>query len=201
MLEHLRRVDLAQALEAVEQRVVLQHQVVERHADRQRDHDGVDALGAHRQPADQRGAHGGDQHRERHRHPPRPAQVDRRRAGAAGAEDAERIAGDAGHRHLRQRHHAAVATEKRERQRDQPRISDCAATWKVNERRGHEREHQHEQAARTHGAAATCATGTAASAARRCRRTESGAGRSAARSMPRGRGSARCAPVFIALRQ
>ncbi len=89
---------------------------------------------------------GGDQHRERHRHPPRPAQVHRRRARAAGAEDAERIAGDAGHRHLRQRHHAAVAAEKRERQRNQAQDQRLRRHLKGDERRGHEREHEHEQA-------------------------------------------------------
>ena len=53
--EELGRGDLAEALEAVEDGVVLLRQVEEGDADRERDHDRVDALGAHREPADRGG--------------------------------------------------------------------------------------------------------------------------------------------------
>ena len=140
--EDHRRVHLLEALEAVEDRVVLQHQVVERHADRQRDHDRVDAVGAHRQPADQGAARNRDDQREGHHHPPGPAQAG---GGAARAQHGDRVARDAGHRHLRERHHAAVAGEEGEGQRDQAEDQRLRGDLVEQEGRGDEGQQQHER--------------------------------------------------------
>src|SRR3546814_5981038 len=58
--EQRRRGDAGIAVEAVEEVVVLTHEVEEGDGDRQRDHDGVDALGAHRDEADEGAEEGGD---------------------------------------------------------------------------------------------------------------------------------------------
>ena len=57
---------------------------------------------------------------------------------AAGAEDGHQIAGDAGDRHLRQRHHAAVAAEEGERQRDQAERQRLRTDLEGEERRSDE---------------------------------------------------------------
>ena len=145
--EHLGRVDLAQALEAVEDAVVLQHQVVEGDADRERDHDRVDAFGAHRQPADQRRRERAHEQGDRDRRPPRPAEADL--GGAARAEDGERIARHAGDRHLGERDHAAVAAEEGERERDQPEHQRLRRDLEGDERRGDERERRSSAASTT----------------------------------------------------
>ena len=82
---------------------------------------------------------------DRHRHPPGPAEADL--GGAAGAEHGQRVAGDAGDRHLRQRDHAAVAAEERERERDQAEHQRLRGDLEGEERRRDERED--EQAAST----------------------------------------------------
>ena len=50
----MRRGDGVDAGVAVEDRVILVGEIVERRRDRERDHDGVDALGAHRERAGDR---------------------------------------------------------------------------------------------------------------------------------------------------
>jgi hypothetical protein len=129
------RQDPGESLEAVEERVVLLHQVVERHADRERDHDGVDALGADRKPADEGREERGEQQRNRHREPPRPAEADV--ADGAAPEDRQRVAGAAGNRHLRQRHHARVAGKEGQRQGDDPEGERLSADLEGEERRRH----------------------------------------------------------------
>ena len=139
---HRRRHHALEALEAVEERVVLLGEVVEGHPDRQRDHDRVDALGAHREPADERPAHRRDHEREHHRQPPGPAQAD---VGAARGEDRVHVARDARDRHLGERDHAAVAGEERQRERDEPQGERLRADLVGEERRGHPRVDQHRQ--------------------------------------------------------
>ena len=102
---------------SIEQSVVLLREVEEGGGDRQRDHDGVDALGAHRYRTDQRRHRGGDQHRERHQHPPRPTKAVN--VHVVGAEDRDRVGGDAGGRDLGEAHHAAVTGEQHHREREQ----------------------------------------------------------------------------------
>jgi hypothetical protein len=138
--EHLGRVDLAQPLEAVEDAVVLQHQVVEGDADRQRDHDRVDAFGANREPADQGGDGHADQQCRRQRRPPGPAEADLRRA--AVAEHRQRIAGDAGDGHLREGDHAAVAAEEGQRERDQAEHQRLRGDLEQHEGCRHQRQQE-----------------------------------------------------------
>src|SRR3546814_4638030 len=61
--EQRRRRDAGIAVEAVEEVVVLAHEVEEGDGDRQGDHDGVDALGAHRDEADEGAEEGGAEDR------------------------------------------------------------------------------------------------------------------------------------------
>ena len=79
---------------------------------------------------------------------------------AAGAEDRDHVAGDAGDRHLRERHHAAVAAEEGERQRDQAERERLRADLEREERRRDEREQQHEGADEHVARRRACATGT-----------------------------------------
>src|SRR3546814_17174772 len=65
--EQRRRGDAGIAVEAVEEVVVLTHEVEEGDGDRQRDHDGVDALGAHRDEADAGAEEGGAEDRSEER--------------------------------------------------------------------------------------------------------------------------------------
>src|SRR5437660_28940 len=85
------------------------------------------------EPADERGGTRRDRDSDHHREPPRPAQT--HAVGGRGAEDRHHVAGDAGHRHLRERDHAAVAAEERERQRDQPQRQRLRADLVREERR------------------------------------------------------------------
>src|SRR5689334_16150189 len=86
--EHLGNAELAEALETVEDGVVLLREIEEGDADRERDHDRVDALGAYREPADGGRERGRDDDRERRRQPPWPAEADRRCAARAEDRDA-----------------------------------------------------------------------------------------------------------------
>ena len=61
--------DAAKAGMAVEQRIVLLREIEEGGRDRQRDHDRIDAGGAHRDHADQRGNDAGDEDRRPGRRP------------------------------------------------------------------------------------------------------------------------------------
>ena len=79
-----------------------------------------------------------DGERERHADPPGPAEADLGRA--ARAEDADHVAGDPGHRHLRQRNHAAVPAEKGERQRDQAERQRLRPDLEGDERTRHPRK-------------------------------------------------------------
>ncbi|GCC46283.1 hypothetical protein chiPu_0030429, partial [Chiloscyllium punctatum] len=101
---------------AVEDRPVLVGEIVERSADRERDHDGVDALGAHRERAAERA----EQRRQRQRHrgcqPPRPAQADI--GVAAHAEHRDHVAGEARDGELHQADHAAIAGEEHQAEGD-----------------------------------------------------------------------------------
>ncbi len=111
----------------------------------------------------------------RHGEPPRPAEAD---VGAAGREDRVHVAGDAGHRHLRERDHAAVAAEEGQRERDEPEGQRLRADLEGEERRRHPRVDQHrEQHEHVTGADAG-ARSTAPTRSRRARRSRP---RSAAR--------------------
>src|SRR6202035_2239350 len=88
----MRRDDAVDAGVAVEDDPVLVGEVVERRGDRQRDHDGIDAGGAHRE----RSPDGAEQRRKSERHggrePPRPSEAD---VGvAAGAEHRRHVTGE-----------------------------------------------------------------------------------------------------------
>src|SRR3546814_9050483 len=78
--EQRRRGDAGIAVEAVEEVVVLTHEVEEGDGDRQRDHDGVDALGAHRDEADEGAEEGGAEDGDRDGHPPWPAEAQDRKS-------------------------------------------------------------------------------------------------------------------------
>jgi len=112
----MRRHDAVDAGVAVENDPILVGEVVESRCDRQRDHDRVDALGAHRErPAD-----GAEQRRQSERHrcrkPPGPSEADVR--VAAGAEDRRHVAGKARDRQLHQADHAAVSGQEHQAQRN-----------------------------------------------------------------------------------
>ena len=81
---------------------------------------------------------------------------------AAGAQDRDQVTRDAGDRHLRERDHAAVAAEERERERDHAERERLRGDLEREERGGEERighdQHQHEHVSRATGAA----TGSAA---------------------------------------
>ena len=146
-----RRIHLVEAAMPREQGIVLQREIIEGDADRERDHDGIDALGAHREPADEGGECDGDQHGEDNREPPGPAQADRI---DAGAEDRHHVAGDAGYRELCQRNHAATAAEESERERDQPKREGLAADLEGKEGRDdqwiNQQAGQHDHMAEAH---------------------------------------------------
>src|SRR6185295_8628749 len=74
--EEMRGGDGVDAGVAVEDRPVLVREVIERRADRERDHDGVDALGTHRERAAKGAEHRRQRERHRGREPPRPAHAD-----------------------------------------------------------------------------------------------------------------------------
>ena len=109
-------VDLLQTLKTAKDAIVLQSKVVKARAERERNHDRVNAFGAHRKPADEGADQGGDKQCHRHHQPPRPVQTDF--CSAARAKNGHHVAGYASHCHLRQRDHAAVAAEKGERERN-----------------------------------------------------------------------------------
>ena len=126
--------------------IVLLHQIVERYADRDGDHDRVDAFGTHREPADEAPEHGGDDDGDRHRDPPGPAQAAGAALGLAGdAEDRHHVAGQPGDRHLGDRHHAAIAAEEGQRERDQSQREGLSADLIDEERRGDPGIDQHRQ--------------------------------------------------------
>ena len=101
---------------AVEDRPVLVREVIERRADRERDHDGVDALGAHRERAAKRAEHRRQRERHRGREPPRPAHADI--GVAADADHRDHVAREAGDGELHQADHAAIACEEHQAERD-----------------------------------------------------------------------------------
>src|SRR6266481_2460990 len=112
----MRRDNAVDAGVAVENDPILVGEVVKGRCNRQRDHDRVDALGAHRErPAD-----GAEQRRQGERHrrrkPPGPSEADVRIA--AGAEDRRHVAGKARDRQLHQADHAAIAGQEHQAQRD-----------------------------------------------------------------------------------
>ncbi|MEY9641395.1 hypothetical protein ABIF66_009649 [Bradyrhizobium japonicum] len=94
---------------------VLVGEIIESRADREGDHDGVDALGAHRQRAAKRAEQGRERERHRDREPPRPTQADI--GVAADAEHRDHIGGEACDGELHQADHAAVAGEEHQAQR------------------------------------------------------------------------------------
>src|SRR6185503_3759112 len=77
---------------AVEDGPVLVGEIIECRADRERDHDGVDAFSPDREGAAERAEGGGQRERDRRRQPPRPAEAD---IGAgAHAEYRDHVAGE-----------------------------------------------------------------------------------------------------------
>jgi hypothetical protein len=92
---------------AVEDRPVLVGEVVERRADRQRNHDRVDALGAHRERAAKHSEERCTRERHRSCEPPRPAEADI--GVAADAEHRDHVACEARNGELHQADHAAIA--------------------------------------------------------------------------------------------
>src|ERR1700677_189842 len=110
-----RRRNAVDASVAVEDRVILVGEIKERRGDRERDHDRVDAGGAHRERADDGADNHGKDQRRGNREPPWPANS----AGlAVHAQDRDDVAGETGDRHLSKTDHAAVAGEEHEAQRD-----------------------------------------------------------------------------------
>ncbi len=113
--EQLRRSESGEAGEAVEDGVVLIAEIEDGDADRQGDHDRVDALGPDRDHTDQRGDGCADQDGAGHNDPPRAAEPE---FVAVGSQDGDHVAGHPGNGHLRQRHHAAVSRQHHQRQGD-----------------------------------------------------------------------------------
>src|SRR6266581_182423 len=112
----MRRDDAVDAGVAVENDPILVGEVVKGRCNRQRDHDRVDALGAHRE----RAADGAEQRRQGERHrrrkPPGPSEADVRIP--AGAEDRRHVAGKARDRQLLQADHAGIAGQEHQAQRN-----------------------------------------------------------------------------------
>src|SRR6185437_3813050 len=101
---------------AVEDRPVLIGEVIEGRTDRERDHDGVDAFGAHCQRATERAEGGGEGDRHRGCQPPRPAQAD---IGAtAHAEHRNHVARKSRDGELHQADHSAIAREEHQAERN-----------------------------------------------------------------------------------
>ena len=101
-----RRLQPGEAAMAVEDRVVLPGEIEEGDPDGERDHDRIDAAGAHRDEADEQRQDDGDGDGKRNRRPPRPVQAE---MGAVHPDDRDHVAGGAGDRHLREGNHAAIA--------------------------------------------------------------------------------------------
>ena len=146
----MRRGDGVDAGVAVEDRPVLVGEVVERRADRERDHDGVDALGAHRERAAERAEDGREHQRHRRREPPRPAQADI--GVAAHAEHRDHVGGEAGDGELHQADHAAIAGEEHQAERDdaedQRRGEDLDQEEAVGDQRHDQQDHRHQPGGR-----------------------------------------------------
>src|SRR5579871_2796282 len=125
---------------AVEDRPVLVGEIVERRADRERDHDGVDTLGANSERAAE--CSEGDSERDGHRgrQPPRPTQADI--GAAAHAEHRDHVAGEARDGELLQADHAAVACEEHQAESDDPEDHRGAEDFDQEEAVG---DHRHDQ--------------------------------------------------------
>ena len=123
---------------AVEQPVVLLGEIEERRADGQRDHDRVDAGGAHRDRADERGDDPAVRIATGHIDLPRP--VEAKNPGPVRAQDGDPVAGDAGDGELGHRDHAAIAAEDRQRQSDHAEDQRLRAKLEHDEGGGDERK-------------------------------------------------------------
>ena len=135
-----RRRNAVDAGVAVEDRVVLVGEVEERRRDRERDHDRVDARGAHRERADDGADDHGEDESRRNREPPRPADSARH---AVHAEDRDHVAGETRDRHLRKADHAAIAGEEHQAQRDRAEHVRPAEDLREHEAAG-DRRHDHD---------------------------------------------------------
>ena len=139
----MRRGDGVDAGVAVEDRPVLIGEIVEGRTDRERDHDGVDALGPHRERAAERAERGRERQRHRRRQPPRPAEADI--GAAADAEHRDHVAGEACDGELHQAHHAAIACEEHQAERDdaedQRRAEDLDQEEAVGDQRHDQEDH------------------------------------------------------------
>src|SRR5215475_4065094 len=137
----MRRGDRVDAGMAVEDRPVLIGEVVEGGADGERDHVGVDALGAPREPPAERAEGGRERERHRRRKPPRPAETDI--GAAADAEDGVHVAGKASDGELHQADHAAIARQEHQAESDDPEDQRRAEDLDQEEAVGDQR-HDHE---------------------------------------------------------
>ena len=106
--------DAGNTVRAIEYFHVLLHEKQRGHADGQREHQQINLVRALRNPANQ----GGHKHRCGQRQGRRqlPGQG-HAHAGGIGTEQGDAVTGDAGNRHLAQRHHAAKARQKGQTQR------------------------------------------------------------------------------------
>ena len=110
--------DVVDASVAVEDRVVLVGEVVERRGDGERNHDRIDAGGTNRQRAAERAEDRRKGERHRGREPPGPAQADI--GMAADAKDRVHVAREAGDGELHQADHAAIACQEHQAECDDP---------------------------------------------------------------------------------
>ena len=125
---------------AVEDRVILVGEIKERRRDRERDHDCVDARGAHRERANDRADNHGENESRRNREPPWPTDPARH---AVHAQDRDNVAGETSDRHLGKAHHAAVAGEEHQAQRDRAEHIRPAKDLREHEA-ARERGHDHD---------------------------------------------------------
>ena len=131
---------------AAEDRPVLVGEIVEGRADRERDHDGVDALGAHRERAAERAEDGREHQRHRRRQPPRPAEADI--GVGAHAEHRDHVGGEAGDGELHQADHAAITGQEHQAERDGPedqrRGKDLDQEEAAGDERHDQQDHRHQ---------------------------------------------------------
>src|ERR1700722_1850841 len=125
---------------AVEDRVILVGEIKERRRDRERDHDRVDAHGAHCEGANRCADKHGEEESPRNREPPRPANS---AWHSVHAEDRNDVASETGDRHLREAHHAAVTGEEHQAQRDRAEHVGPAKDLSEHKTAG-DRRHDHD---------------------------------------------------------
>ena len=145
----MRRGDRVDAGMAVEDGPVLIGEVVERGADRERDHDRVDAFGTDSERSAECAEGGCKRERHRRRQPPGPAETDI--GAAADAEHSEHVAGKARDSELHQADHAAIAGKEHQAERDRPEDQRGAEDLDQEEPVGDQRHDQEDRGDRPGG--------------------------------------------------